>query len=568
SNARFISLVCNDRDDHFELIYYFDRGGSGILGVKTRVKKGEKAQSITSVYPCVFLAENEVKDMFKLEFIGLSPDVGGVLLRTSETESLLKPAVGERPPLFRTPARCFLTCPANTDIPRYLRQIAEGRFEEALETNLEVNPLPATLGRVCFAPCETACRRAKNGDPLQIRALKRFAADTVGIYPRNVRRKESTGKRVAVIGAGPAGVAAAYYLGLLGHQVVVFDELPRPGGMLLVGIPKYRLPKDILFAEIEARFKEAGVEFRPNMRIENLDELFAQGFNAIFIATGAHKGAKLGIEGEEHPRVIEVLDLLREVNLHDKRPSLGDKVIVIGGGNSAMDAARVSLRLGAKEVWVCYRRTRQEMPASPSEVEAAEAEGVRFNFLVAPKRIIGDGEGKLKVEFVRMKLGEPDASGRARPEPIPGSEFIMEADTIIKAIGQVVVVPEGFKIETDRRGLIKVDPETLQTNRTGVFAGGDAILGPSSAIEAIATGRKAASSIDRYLGGKGLPEPKLETEFIWRPVPEEVIPLKRINPLELPVEKRINNFDEVEQCLSVEDAEKEALRCWRCDWYE
>ncbi|MCS7103334.1 MAG: NADH-quinone oxidoreductase subunit C, partial [Candidatus Korarchaeum sp.] len=294
SNARFMSLVCNDKDDHFELIYYFERG-SDVLGVKTRVRKGEKAQSITSVYPCAFLAENEVKDMFELEFTGLSPDIGGALLRTSETGTLLKPATGERPPLFRTPARCFLTCPANTDIPRYLHQIAEGKFEEALETNLEVNPLPAVLGRVCFAPCETACRRAKNGDPLSIRALKRFAADIVGIYPRNVKRKASTGKRVAVIGAGPAGVAAAYYLGLLGHQVVVFDELPRPGGMLLVGIPKYRLPKDVLFAEIEARFKEAGVEFRPNTRIEDLDELFAQGFHAIFIATGAHKGSKLGI---------------------------------------------------------------------------------------------------------------------------------------------------------------------------------------------------------------------------------------------------------------------------------
>jgi len=567
SNARFMTLVCNDRGDHFELIYYFERE-SDILEIRTKVRKGEVAQSVTPIYSCAFLAENEVKDGFGLNFMDLAADAGGVLLRTSETETLLKPATGVRPPLFWTPARCYLECPARTNVPRYLREIAEGKFEQAYETILEVNPLPAVLGRICLAPCETACRRAKNGEPISIRALKRFVADRVGLKPRKVHRNPLTGKKVAIIGAGPAGVTAAYYLGLLGHSVVVFDKLPKPGGMLFVGIPKYRLPKDILFAEIEARFKEAGVEFRPNNWIEDLDELFAQGFDAIFVATGAHEGAKLRVEGEEHPRVIDVLDLLREVNLYDRKPELGEKVLVIGGGNSAMDAARVSLRLGAKEVWIYYRRTRNEMPASPSEVEAAEAEGIKFNFLAAPNRIMDGGKGKVKVGFIKTKLGKPDAAGRAQPEPILGSEFIVEADTVIKAIGQVVTVPDGFKLERDDKGRIKVDPETLQTSRPGIFAGGDVVLGPSSAIESIATGRKVASSIDLFLGGGGLPEPKLELEFIWRPSPDDVINMKRINSPELPVERRVSTFDEVEQPYSVEDAVREASRCWKCDWYE
>ncbi|RLE50365.1 MAG: hypothetical protein DRJ31_01565 [Candidatus Methanomethylicota archaeon] len=566
-NARFITITCSDLGEFFELVYFFEKD-SDIIGVRARIKKGESPPSITSIYPCAFLAENEIKDMFKLDFAGLNPDVGGVLLRTSETETLLKPTTGIQPPLFRATAKCFENCPAKVDVPRYVRYISEGKFKEALETILETNPLPAICGRVCFAPCEEACRQAKKEEPISIRALKRFVADIVGISPREVTRNKPTGKRVAVVGAGPAGITAAYYLGLLGHSVTVFDELPKPGGMMFVGIPKYRLPKDVMWAEIEARFKEANVEFRPNVRVEDLDDVFNQGFDAIFVATGAHKGAKLGIEGEDHPRVMDVLDLLREVNLHNKHPRVGDKVLVIGGGNSAMDAARVSLRLGAREVWVYYRRTRKEMPATPSEVKAAEAEGVKFEFLVAPSRIVDGREDKVRIEFIRMRLGAPDASGRAHPEPIPGSEFIVEADTVIKAIGQVVVVPQGFKLNLDKRGRIITNPDTLETSRPSVFAGGDAVLGPSSVIESIATGRKAASAIDKYLGGSGLPEPTLKLEYVPKAIPEVVLEMKKIHPPELPVESRIKSFDEVELCYSKEDAIKEASRCWRCDWYE
>ncbi len=568
ANARFITITCLDLGREFEVIYHFEQDSS-VVNIKVRVGKEGSLPSITSIYPCAFLAENEIKDMFGLKFVGLTPDFNSRLLRTADAvqTTLLKPALGVSPPIFRTPGRCAQNCPAQIDVPRYVRLIAEGRFKEALETILEQNPLPAICGRVCFAPCEEACRQAKKGEPISIRLLKRYVSDVVGIQRRDVKRAKPTGKKVAVIGAGPAGVTAAHYLGLLGHDVTVFDELPRPGGMMLVGIPQYRLPKDVMEAEIRARLEEAEADLRLNTRIESLEDLFKQGFDAVFVATGAHQGASLRIEGEDHPRLWDCISFLREVNLYGRKPDVGRRVVVIGGGNSAVDAARVSLRLGAEEVAMYYRRTRSEMPATPSEVADAEEEGVKLEFLVAPVRVLGGGS-PVKMEFIRMRLGAPDASGRPRPEPIPGSEFTVEADTFIKAIGQVVTVPKGFRLQLTSRGQIQVNPETLETSMKGVFAGGDAVTGPASVVEAIGAGKKAASAIDRYLGGKGLPEPVFTEELVPRVDVEEVLAMHKIPVAKLPLDRRVKGFEEVELGYSEDEAVREAKRCWRCDWYE
>ncbi|RLI24167.1 MAG: hypothetical protein DRO52_05925, partial [Candidatus Hecatellales archaeon] len=515
AKARFITITCRDLEDQFEVVYHFEKEDLKVVNVRVRIGKDEVLPSITSIYPCAFLAENEVKDMFNLKLAGLNPDLQGRLLRTSEAMTLLKPSVGVRPPKFRVEARCAQQCPAGIDVPRYVRLIAQGKYMEALQTILERAPFPAILGRVCFAPCEEGCRQAKRGQPVSIRLLKRFVAEKVGVKRLRVERLKPTGKRVAVVGAGPAGLTAAYYLGLLGHEVSVFDRLPRPGGMMLVGIPEYRLPKQVMEAEIRARMEEAEVELKLGRNVESLEELLGEGYDAVFVATGAHETVRLGIEGEDHPGLLDCLQLLREVNLKGGRPRLGEKVVVIGGGNSAIDAARVSLRLGAREVAIYYRRTRREMPATPREVEEAEAEGVKLEFLVAPTRVLAGSP--VKMEFIRMRLGPPDASGRPRPEPIPGSEFTVEADVFIKAIGQTVTVPKGFNLQLDRWGRIVVEAESLETSRRGVFAGGDAVTGPASVAEAIGAGWKAASAIDRYLGGKGLRERRLVEELVLRP---------------------------------------------------
>ncbi|MHC1564012.1 MAG: FAD-dependent oxidoreductase [Candidatus Hecatellaceae archaeon] len=568
AKARFIAITCKDLEDRFEVIYHFEEDLK-VVNVRVEIGKNEVLPSITSIYPCAFLAENEIKDMFKVNFAGLSPDLQGRLLKTADATqtTLLKPAVGVQPPKFRLEARCAQQCPAGIDIPRYVRLIAEGKYVESLQTILKKAPFPAILGRVCFAPCEEGCRQAKNEQPIPIRLLKRFVADQVGVKKLKVERLKPTGKKVAIVGAGPAGLTAAYYLGLLGHEVTVFDEFPRPGGMMLSGIPEYRLPKKLMEAEIKARMEEAEVELKLGRKVESLDELLGGGYNAVFIAVGAHEGVKLGVEGEDHPKLIDCLQLLREVNLQGERPKIGRKVVVIGGGNSAIDAARVSRRLGAEDVTIFYRRTRKEMPATPREVEEAEAEGVKLEFLVAPTKVL-PGESPAKMEFIRMKLGAPDASGRPRPEPVPGSEFTVEADLFIRAIGQVVAVPKGFNLKLDRRGRIEVNPETLETSRSGVFAGGDAVTGPASVAEAIGAGWKAASAIDRYLGGQGLKERELKEELTLRPSVEEVLELESIPVAMLPVEQRLKGFDEVELGYQEKEAVQEAKRCWRCDWYE
>ncbi len=461
---------------------------------------------------------------------------------------------------------CRDACPAHIDIPRYIYLIAQGKYSEALAVIREKVPFPGVLGRVCVHPCEQACRRGALNDPICIKFLKRFAADNdKGLWKQYSKVAPPTGKKVAVVGSGPAGLTAAFYLAKLGHTVTVFEALPQPGGMMRVGIPAYRLPRAILDAEIK-EIEDVGVQIRTNTRVESLDELFKDGYQAVFLALGAHQGTRMGVEGEDSPGVMDGVTFLRQVSL-GMEVKIGKRIAVIGGGNAAIDCSRTALRLGAKEVTIIYRRTRAEMPAAPEEVEEALREGVKVIFLAAPSRITAR-DGYLELECIRMELGEPDASGRRRPVPVKGSEFVMEFDNIIASIGQVSEIPKGLGVETGRGGVIKVDAKTLGTNIKGVFAGGDVVLGPASVIQAIAQGRQAASSIDKYLGGSGI-------------IDEVLVPFERTDPYfgseegfadkrcpEMPsigLDKRLAGFAEVELGYDEMTAGAEARRCLRCD---
>ena len=460
---------------------------------------------------------------------------------------------------------CSYACPAHIDVPRYVRLCGEGRFAEALAVIREKVPFPGVLGRVCIHPCEQACRREGLNEPIAIKFLKWAATERDdGQWQQRAKKSPATGKKAAIIGAGPAGLTAGYYLAKQGHAVTVFEALPEAGGMMRVGIPDYRLPPEKLNAEIDI-IKKAGVEIKLNTRIESIDDLLAQGYDAVFAAPGAHEGMKMGVEGEDNQGVFDGATFLREINLGNKIDT-GERVAVIGGGNVAIDAARISLRAGARKVTIVYRRTRAEMPASPEEVEAALEEGIEIMFLAAPVRI--DRAGKiLKLACIRMELGEPDASGRRRPVPIKGSEFTTDFDSVIAAIGQTPEIPDGFKLKLGRGNTIQASSDTLATSLKGVWAGGDAVSGPASVIEAIAAGRKAAAAIDKYLGGSGdisetLAPPSELSPCVGKE--EGFFELARAAMPALPVEKRVGNFEEVELGLSDEAASQEGRRCLQC----
>ncbi len=461
-------------------------------------------------------------------------------------------------------APCSHTCPAGVDAPRYIRFIAQGKPAEALAVVRERIPFPSVCGYICIHPCEAKCRRALLDEAIRIKDLKRFAAEhSNGLWKERLKTVPATGKRVAIVGSGPAGLTCAYYLARQGHAVTVFEALPEAGGMMRVGIPDYRLPKDILKAEIK-EIERVGVDIKTNTPVDSLDELFKEGYNAIFIATGAHTGIKIGVKGGNSPGVMDCVSFLREVNL-GKKVEVGDSVAVIGGGNAAIDSARTALRLGAKEVTILYRRTKSEMPASAEEIDGAIAEGVKIEFLVTPSSITRKN-GRMKLDSVRMKLGAIDASGRPRPEPIEGSEFALSFDNIIAAVGQRPEIPAQFNLTLERGNTIEVNPETLATSQDGVFAGGDAKSGPASVIEAIADGRQAAISIDKYLGGKG------EIDEVLAPpeeiTAEEALDEGRTEVPTLPVAERLKNFKLVELGLDEKAAVREAKRCLRCDLEE
>ena len=474
-------------------------------------------------------------------------------------------------------APCRQKCPAQIDIPRYIGYIKEGRYAEALRTIKEHNPFPLSCGRVCPEPCALACRRQIHDEPVAINFLKRFVADwEMNSGTRlKIPVSPSTGKKVAVIGSGPGGLSAAYYLRRLGHAVKVYEKMPKLGGMLRYGIPEYRLPKKILDWEIEGILQlgidvETNIEFGTDIKLQDLKN---EGFDTVFISVGAWSEHQLNIEGSDAEGVCSGINFLEKFHRGDKM-EIGKHTIIIGGGNTAMDAARSSLRLGAEQITIVYRRSRDEMPANPKEIVDAEEEGIKFHFLSAPNRVITKDGKVAGLEIIRMELGEPDPSGRRRPIPVENSEEIINCDLIIEAVGQF---PEMNFLEKDESlkllrmtkwKTIEANEYTLQTDIPYVFTGGDCFTGPGLAVEAIAAGRYAARSIHYFmLDGKIPPIEDRQKDFIPGTLHQSIkgveTKFKVFEPI-VTLEDRLGTFKEVEGTIDEEDARYEASRCLNC----
>ena len=471
-------------------------------------------------------------------------------------------------PLFV--ATCSNGCPSEVDIPAYLSLVAEGREEEALLNHMERNPFPSVCARVCPHPCESRCRREAVDAPVGIRSVKRFMVDSSPPVSIPVmQRPEEERRRTAVVGAGPAGLTAAYFLRRLGHEVTVYEAMAEPGGMLRYGIPAYRLPREELERDIK-RITDIGVSIVCDADVGKKLSIsrLRKDYDAVFIGSGAWSDVTLGVAGEEARGVASGIEFLKKAAQGAAARLKGD-AIVVGGGNTAMDAARTALRLGAGRVTVAYRRTREEMPVHPEEITEALEEGVKFEFLVAPVEVIGDGRGGVAaLKLQRMRLGDFDDNGRRRPIPIEGDFIDIPAANVIRAIGQKPVLPAGGP-PVSKRGTVNVDRFTLATEFGGVFAGGDAVLGPATAVEAIAHGRRAAEAIERYL------QPGKAVRFPWNApraldtVFDPAAPasaLARREPRKVIAIKRLSSFDEVELSLSAAHARAEAGRCLRCDF--
>lgn len=466
-------------------------------------------------------------------------------------------------------APCKEACPVGVDVPHYVRLITEGKFAEALAVVREKNPFPGVCGYVCSHPCESECERNQLGGAIAIRALKRFVSDCDnGLWRARLKIAEPTGKHVVIVGSGPAGLTAAYYLARIGHRVVIFEALPVAGGMMRVGIPQFRLPRDVSNKEIE-EIKGVGVEIKANAKVESLDKLLTQGYDAVLLAIGAHQGQILGLPGVDLDGVLVSTAFLGEVSL-GKGVEIGDRVVVLGGGNVAFDCARTALRLGASDVHIACVEPRDGMLATAQEIKWAEEEGITIHNSKRFTRIVGDKRKVGGVEFLHVKSFEFSEEGELHVNTTAGSEHVLQADTVIFAIAQFPdpKLLEGVRgIEIDRRHTINVDPATLGTGREGVFAAGDVVTGVASVIEAIADGRKAAISIDKYLGGKGIIDEKLASpESI--PMPSEVLKPKEEKRIQIPslaISERLNNFATVEEGYTEEMAIMEAKRCLRCD---
>ena len=476
-------------------------------------------------------------------------------------------------PILEAP--CRAACPVGMDAPRYIRLIADGKYGEAMAVIREKVPFPGVIARVCDAPCEAQCRRGKLRDKsITIRALKRFATDNASDIAFNNKVAEDTGKRIAIIGSGPAGLTAAYYLKhVCGHSVTVFEALSQPGGMMRIGIPRYRLPREILDKEIDM-IKETGIEIKLNTREEDPTRLLKNGYDAVLLAIGAHRETKLGIEGEGSAPVIGGLSFLREVNSGNKVP-IGNRVVVIGGGNVAIDSARTALRLGAREAHIVCLETRDlasrdRMPAQDLEIEDAEQEGVVIHPCLGLRAIVA-GEGKSTGLETVVCTSVYDADGRFDPKFSTDYGPTIEADSIIVAIGQQPDIPKKSSLVAGAGNTIMADPDTLETSSEGIFACGDAVSGPATVIEAIAAGRKAAVSIDLYLGGMGIIDEVLAPP---EEIPEVSPALEALSGFDspqrpriplLPVESRLGGFDEVELCLTEQAALIETTRCLKCE---
>ena len=480
-------------------------------------------------------------------------------------------------------APCYAACPTGMDIPSYIEFIKEWRPLESLKRIREASPMAASLGRACFHPCEKSCRRENVERAISICKLKRFAWDYEDLHsvskPVN-ENKHSKEDKVAVFGAGPAGLSAAYYLALMGYRVSVFESLPVPGGMVGVGIPQYRVPKEVLQREADF-IRDMGAEIKYNTTVGNditIPKLRKQGYKAFFISTGAHLSKKMGAEGEDadYDGFVRGIDYLRDCVITKCYEVRGKRIIVVGGGNVAMDCCRTPVRNGAKEVTVVYRRTKKELPADPHEVHESEVEGVKYMFLSAPKRIVAENGKVTGLECLKMELGEPDASGRRKPVEVKGSEFIVPADIIIQAIGQdcdlsILNGVEGVKLT--KWQTIVADPDTFQTDVPDIFTGGDVFNGPLTIVDAAGNARRAAESIDQYLSGSQVTlsiDQKLDKiikklgaynkdEKVGKKAGWERVPMPTVE-----MDRRLSSFDEVETGYTLQQAIEEASRCMRC----
>ncbi|HSW39023.1 MAG TPA: FAD-dependent oxidoreductase [Acidobacteriota bacterium] len=470
-------------------------------------------------------------------------------------------------------APCMQACPARLDIPGYIELIRNDRFCESLDLIRERCILPGVIGRACTHPCESACVRKDIDEPLAIRLLKRAVADAnlAGGAAALPAPGETKKEKIAVIGAGPAGLAAAYHLRLMGYPVTVFEALPRAGGMATVGIPDYRLPKDVLNHETDL-IKRMGVAFKYNSKIEKLNwaDLKKQGYKALFLAIGAHVGTKIGCEGEDagYDGFVQGAEFLRLLSLGGKVLAR-KKVVIIGGGNVALDCARSCARLGFEEVEILYRRSRAEMPASSEEIRDAQEEGIKFNYLKAPVKILAKDGKVTGLEYIKMKLGEPDGSGRRRPIPIKGSEAQSKTNMVIAATGQrsdLAFISGKDGVETTDWGSIKADPVTFKTSVEGIFAGGDCVSGPATLIEALNAGNKVAFSIDCALQGKSFADtdPFAGVETGAQRETGLVVRKGAAKVSFLDVARRIEDVAEVEGGFSIAEARAEAARCLRC----
>ncbi len=464
---------------------------------------------------------------------------------------------------------CQAACPIHTDVRGYVLAIAKGDIETAIRINREVNPFPSVCGRICTHPCETACRRAQVDEAISIASLKRFAFDHAEEKKLFKQLEYKYDEKIAVIGGGPAGLTASHDLALLGYRVTIFEAQAELGGMLIEGIPEYRLPKNIVRKEIE-QILSLGIEVKTGLSLGKdftLEGLLSE-YQAVFLAIGSQKSLIPRCEGVELSGVITAVEFLKKVS-RGLKPPVGKCVVVIGGGHTAVDAARTCFRLGAKDVTIVYRRTLDEMPAGRAEIEDAEKEGIKIRYLTSPVKFHCNDAGILeKICCIEMKLGDLDDSGRRRPVPVENSEFDIKADMVILAIGYI---PDGDVLKNtgillSKNNTIVVQHNTFMTNLKGVFAGGDVVNGPSSVVEAIASGRKAADAIHRYL--RKLPEKEEKPLSVLEPLNDSVIKLikksKRQKMPTLSISERIQGFDEVELGFTFEQAVAEAQRCLNC----
>ena len=523
------------------------------MGLKDRLLGSEAIWYCSNCDTCAFVCPQEVQ----------FSSVVQVLREMAIKEGFVAPDAFER--LGTGP--CKASCPANISICGFITAISQGQYAEGLKLIKREMPFPAVCGRVCPHPCEEACNRGKIDEPVAIEYLKRFLADVdlasdTQYLPEIKGEKE---EKVAIVGAGPAGLTAAYYLAVEGYGVTIFEKLPVAGGMMAVGIPEYRLPRNILKAEIDV-VRKLGVEIKLNFEIgKDLSfEDLRKDYAAIFVSVGCHEAMKLGIPGEDElDGVVDCISFLREINLGNP-PALKGRLVVLGGGNAAIDSARVAKRLGYDDVAILYRRTREEMPANSWEIEEAIEEGIDIQFLTAPVKVVGSNGSASGLECIRMEMGEPDESGRRKPNPVEGSEFTVNTNVIVAAIGQradLSFLGNGHELDVSGRNTIEADPVTAATNIPGVFAGGDVASGPRIVVEAVAFGKQAAISIDRYLKGKDIRSGREET---WKGMayePDKKDASARQPMPRLPVVQRSHSFKEVELGFKEQQATQEALRC-------